>query len=126
VQPLPWRARLPIRGGETCGRGDIVKSINKFVASAALLVGVLVFSGKAEGQVIVTSGYYTTPVYSSYYAPSYSGWYYDGYRPYYSGYSYPYYGGYYSMYYPFSRYSYPYNGGYYNRPGVYVGYSGWW
>jgi len=100
--------------------------INKFVASAALLLGVLVFSGKAEGQVVVTGGYYTTPVYSSYYTPQDSGWYgsgyypYSGWYPYASGYTYPYYRGYSSPYSPYSRYTYPSYGGYYSRPGVYV------
>lgn len=89
-------------------------SIRKLALATVVVAGVLAFAGKADAQVIYTSGYYTSPtVYSSYYAPapaftptvtysswsipSYNGWYWDGYG-YSNSYSYPYYSGYYRSY----------------------------
>ncbi len=111
-------------------------SIRKLALAAAVVAGTLGFAGKADAQVIYTSGYSTTPVvyssyytptyythtpastYSSYYAPAYSNWYW-------SGYSDPYSSGYYTRsYYPYAYYSGPRL--YVGPRGVYFGRRGWW
>jgi len=75
-------------------------SIRKLALTVAVIIGVLEFAGKANAQVIYTSGYYSTPVvYTSYYAPTYtdtpgvtysSSWYTPTYTGYWGGYPYSY------------------------------------
>jgi len=97
-------------------------SIRKLALAAAAIIGTLGLVGKADAQVIYSSGYYTTPAYTSYYAPAYTPYYAPAYTSYYApsstgwywnGYSYPY------------TYGYPVYNSYYPGYPAYYGRRGW-
>jgi len=101
-------------------------SLKTLTVIAAMAVGMIAFSDRANAQVITAystgPSYYPGAVTTSYYSPAASWSYYT--TPYISGYNYTtpyYYSGYYGTPYYSSYYSYPYYSNYY-----FIGPRRWW